>query len=261
MAAAKPTDATEMPTIAFVSSKGGTGKTTAALLLALGLREAQQSVTVIDCDPNLPLFSWAKRNGALRVFPAITHGELAEILPLAKAKSNWIIIDTEGSIRGRALLPDGEIDLAIIPVGGSALEAEEAVRTSNALRSMRGRVSAFMPHACLITRMPAALKPGSLKHMLSRLREAEISILDTPLVEKEAFKTLFFLHQALEEMDPKAVSGLEGARTNAAHFAGTIIKLFAPRPPAALTARQDLDPRAAQAAAALLVDQTNRPTS
>ena len=37
-----------MPTIAFVSSKGGVGKTTSALLLALGLAERGLGVSIVD---------------------------------------------------------------------------------------------------------------------------------------------------------------------------------------------------------------------
>ncbi len=43
-----------MPTIVFVSPKGGVGKTTAALLLASELARAAP-VTVVDADPNHPI--------------------------------------------------------------------------------------------------------------------------------------------------------------------------------------------------------------
>lgn len=221
-----------MPTIAFVSSKGGTGKTTAALMLALGLKKLGLTVAVIDCDPNLPLFGWARRSGdAIRVFPATSPGELREILPLARARANWVIIDTEGSIRGRSLLLQGEIELAIIPVGPSSLEADEALRTSKALREMPGRAGGFLPHACLITRMPAALKPRSLKATVRRLREAEISILETPLFEKEAFRAVFAFNAPLEGLSASDVSGLQAAITNVHHLTVSLLKLFAPKAP------------------------------
>ena len=47
-----------MPTIAFVSTKGGVGKTTSALLLAMGLAERGLTVSMVDSDPNLPLKAW-----------------------------------------------------------------------------------------------------------------------------------------------------------------------------------------------------------
>ncbi|RYF34242.1 MAG: ParA family protein, partial [Cytophagaceae bacterium] len=45
-----------MPTIVFVSPKGGAGKTTAALILASELARGA-AVTVIDADPNHPIKS------------------------------------------------------------------------------------------------------------------------------------------------------------------------------------------------------------
>jgi chromosome partitioning protein len=47
-----------MPTIAFVSPKGGAGKTTSAFLLSTA-RAKLQEVTVIDADPNHPIQTWA----------------------------------------------------------------------------------------------------------------------------------------------------------------------------------------------------------
>jgi len=44
-----------MPVIAFVSPKGGAGKTKAALLLALERTHAGRRVRMIDADQNQPL--------------------------------------------------------------------------------------------------------------------------------------------------------------------------------------------------------------
>ena len=48
-----------MPVIAFANSKGGSGKTTSALLLACELANAK-AVTLIDADPRHPISrTWA----------------------------------------------------------------------------------------------------------------------------------------------------------------------------------------------------------
>lgn len=48
-----------MPTIAFISPKGGVGKTTAALLLASQLARGAK-VSVVDADPSHPIAAWGK---------------------------------------------------------------------------------------------------------------------------------------------------------------------------------------------------------
>jgi len=41
-----------MPVISFANPKGGTGKSTSALILALELAHRGGKVALIDCDPN-----------------------------------------------------------------------------------------------------------------------------------------------------------------------------------------------------------------
>ncbi|WP_375661746.1 AAA family ATPase, partial [Bartonella sp. CR127HXZ] len=51
-----------MPVISFANSKGGSGKTTAALLLACELAHAKP-VTIIDADPRHPITTWSELPG------------------------------------------------------------------------------------------------------------------------------------------------------------------------------------------------------
>ena len=51
-----------MPVIAFANSKGGSGKTTSALLLAQALA-AHRPTTLIDADPRHPITTWAEKPG------------------------------------------------------------------------------------------------------------------------------------------------------------------------------------------------------
>ena len=72
-----------MPAVAFVSPKGGAGKTTAALLLALGLAERGETVAVIDSDPNKPFVHWAALPGKppeISVHPAPTLYDVRDAL-------------------------------------------------------------------------------------------------------------------------------------------------------------------------------------
>ncbi|WP_306666057.1 ParA family protein, partial [Escherichia fergusonii] len=49
-----------MPVISFVSSKGGVGKTTSAVVLAGEFAAAGRKVCLIDADPNRPLEAWVR---------------------------------------------------------------------------------------------------------------------------------------------------------------------------------------------------------
>src|ERR1700684_1358242 len=110
----KPLATDRLRSIAFISPKGGAGKTTAALVLALGLVERGRRVAMIDSDPNRPRADWAKlpgRSGFLTVHPSPTLHDFVDARREAiRTEPDWIILDTEGTERGAmafaALRPD-----------------------------------------------------------------------------------------------------------------------------------------------------------
>ena len=101
-----------MPTIVFVSPKGGAGKTTASLLLAARLAESYD-VTVIDADPNRPIKAWASGGNAPRRLSIISDVDEDNIIATIKEAPN-VEID---------LSPDGQIKLAQNGVKGKVLAA------------------------------------------------------------------------------------------------------------------------------------------
>src|SRR5215212_11523958 len=80
-----------MPVVSLVSSKGGLGKTTAALLLSTGLADAGVRVAVVDADPNQPLVAWANFAGEAVPAPLTVRGDVDEntILDVIEALSGF----------------------------------------------------------------------------------------------------------------------------------------------------------------------------
>ncbi len=218
-----------MPTIVFISSKGGVGKTTAALVLALGLAGRGERVALVDSDPNLPLFRWGGQPGkpsGVMVFPAPTQDELRDVLPVAQSWAEWVIVDTEGSSDARSLIPSISPDLVLIPVGPSVLEAHEAIKSAQALQAMSRAWDLPIPHACLFTRLPAAIRTHSMTDVVQQLKAEGIRMLETPLVEKEVFRRLFAMAGGLEPQLPETVHGLQAARTNAERYVANVLWLL-----------------------------------
>src|SRR3984957_16444932 len=119
-----------MPTIAFVSPKGGAGKTTSAFLLSVALAKLQP-VTVIDADPNHPIKTWAAGGNApahLTVVSDADEDTIIERIEDAAAQTPFVIVDLEGTASKIVIYAITQADLVIIPTQGSQLDANEASR-------------------------------------------------------------------------------------------------------------------------------------
>ena len=221
-----------MHVIAFISPKGGAGKTTAALVLALGLAEQGRRVAMIDSDPNKPLVQWSllpNQPDRLSVHPAPTAQDIADARRDAlRRKPDWIILDTEGSIRGAMAFTAMRPDLVVTPLAGSHLEAIQAVKAAEMVRAFSQRGGRPLAHRCLLTRVPAAIRPRSLRAVVEQLRRHQVELLPTALLEKEAFRALFAVGGGFESLQADGVSGVPAARTNAAAYVAAVLDLVTP---------------------------------
>jgi chromosome partitioning protein len=219
-----------LPTVAFVSPKGGAGKTTAALLLALGLAEQGRQVAMIDADPNRPLVAWwnlPNRPLRISVHAAPFQGDLPDALREAKAKkADWIILDTEGSARQGIAFTAVAPDLVITPLAASPLEAAQAMKAGEMVRDAAMKMRRKVVHACLLTRLPAAIRPKSVKQVVEQLRTAGMEILPTPIIEKEAFRTLFAIGGGFDALERHGAYGVGAARVNAASYVAAVGELL-----------------------------------
>ena len=222
-----------MPNVAFVSPKGGAGKTTAALLLALGLEARGARVALIDSDPNKPLVHWAAlpdRPARITVHPAPTLEDIRDAVREAqRLKPDWVILDTEGSVRGAMAFTALRLDLVLTPLAASQLEALQAIKAAEMVAQFGRRAGRALAHRCLLTRMPAALRPRSLKSVVEQLRDKGIELLPTALIEKEAFRVLFAVGGGLDQLATEGgPSGIAAARTNAESYVEAVVELLTP---------------------------------
>ena len=157
-----------MPVISLASPKGGAGKSTSAVLLACELAEAGRKVTVIDADPNRPVFKWAQRPGkpeTLTVLEDVTEETIIDTIENASIGSNFVIVDLEGTASIMVALAISRADLVIIPSQGSHLDAEQAARAVQLVRMNEKRFRVAIPMAVLFTRTSAAIRTRDLKRI------------------------------------------------------------------------------------------------
>src|ERR1700722_17096872 len=119
-----------MPTIAFVSPKGGAGKTTSAFLLSMALAKLYD-VTVIDADPNHPIEKWASGGNTpprLTIVSDVDEDTIIERIEDAATKTPFVVGDLEGTPSKIVVYAITQADFVIIPTQGSQLDADEASR-------------------------------------------------------------------------------------------------------------------------------------
>jgi len=215
--------------VAFISPKGGAGKTTAALVLGLGLAERGLRVAMIDGDPNKPLYEWSSlpaRPAQLTVHPAPTLADVRDVYrSVRRIDPDWAILDTEGSVPGALAFTVVRPDLVVTPLAGSQLEAVQAFKAAEMVRAFGHQGGRTIPHRCLLTRIPAAIRPRAIRAIVEKLHDRQIALLPTALVEKEAFRALFALGGGFANVEANGVSGAPAARANAAAYLDSILDI------------------------------------
>jgi chromosome partitioning protein len=119
-----------MPTIAFVSPKGGVGKTTSALLFSLAIAKVYP-VTVIDADPNRPIQTWASAGNVPESMTIVSDADEDTIIDRiedAAEKTPFVVVDLEGTASMTVVYAVSQADFIVIPTQGSQLDANEASR-------------------------------------------------------------------------------------------------------------------------------------
>ncbi len=207
-----------MPVISMVSSKGGAGKTTTALVLAGEIAEAGKTVTLVDADPNRPIEAWSKRGEVpknIRVTVDEDADTIIDTIDAERKRSNFVIVDLEGTATSRVGYAISRSDLVIIPLQGSHLDAEQAARSVKLVKQMSKVARREIPFALMFARVSAAIRDRNTIDVEQQMRTAGVPVLEAALVDRAAYRTIFAFGGTLHTLSPSQVSNISVARTNA----------------------------------------------
>lgn len=220
-----------MPTIVFASSKGGVGKTTSALALAFVFAQAGAPTTLIDADPNAPLARWAERFPesrpvGLTVAPAVGNAA-ARVIDNAAQRDPFVIVDLEGTKNVDVSVGLGRADLALIPMQGSQLDADEAANVVKLIQTQEDVFRRTIPFRVFFTRTSPAIESKGFREIQQQLREFGIPMLRTSIMEREAFRVPFRLGVSLYELTSSDVRNPQATIENAEAFAAEVRDILA----------------------------------
>jgi len=254
-----------MALVLFANTKGGSGKTTAALVLAGELVKHRAKVVLLEGDPNRPLMNWATARGMSVIETsrsrAKTPAEAAQLIDQAADENagagegklvvvhddhqdgvfDWIegagswahfvIADPEGSPNEWLTDVASQADLVIIPFAPSALDAKQVSRTVQVLNRVSKRSGKSVPYRILLTRAGAgAVMTRDEREIRQSLAEHGLPLMETTLHERPAYRGLFKLDKTVDELPSAAVNGLDAARRNAAGYLAEVLQTLNPSP-------------------------------
>ncbi len=220
---------TIMPVITFANTKGGAGKTTAVLLLATELARLGYRVSVLDADPQHWITRWFENSeGALgnrlNVVPYVTMSSIDRQLSDEKARADFVLIDLPGSRSSLLAKAVGYSDYVLIPVQGSAMDAQGGANVIELLQYLEDKADIRIRHSVVLTRVNSMVTTRAMNAVKDLLAARRVHLLETPIVERSAFRDMFGCGGTLYSMDARRVSNLDKAQENARALALEVLQ-------------------------------------
>lgn len=219
----------DMSVITFANTKGGAGKTTAVLLLATELARAGHRVTVLDADPQLWISRWYELSGEIQNLSVISHVTMASLeghIRENRINTDCFIIDLPGTKNPLLTMALGISDHVLIPVQGCAMDARGAAEVQEHIDFLNRKMDKAISHSVVLTRVNAMVATRSLLLVKMLLAERNVSVLNTPIAERAAYRDIFDYGGTLHCLDKGKVSNVDKAQDNARAFATEVLSLL-----------------------------------
>lgn len=190
-----------MQTIAVVALKGGSGKTTLALHLAIAAHLRGHSVTLADADPQRSASDAMKARGGPG--PRLVETSAAKLFTLQEASrragQELLFVDTPCGPEHEVSHAIGQADRVLIIVRPSFFDMAAALRTIEACRRLQRSGQIIINQACA----PRFGKEQSLvQEALEALRFTSTPVSSAIIRSRAAYQLAVSAGQSVEELGP-----------------------------------------------------------
>ncbi len=190
--------------LAFVSQKGGAGKTTLALNVAACAVQAGRRVTVLDCDPNCSAVVWSDlRSDAAPEVRYCPYLRLDREIERARTKgTDLILIDTPMGADGGPVAGARHASLVVVPCRQSLFDLA-AIRASLDIAALAGT-----PAVAVLNAVPTRAAHWEIEAR-DLLAHQGVQMLPTAVRNRVAFVRSTRAGLGVVESDPRGAAATE----------------------------------------------------
>ncbi|ATQ69711.1 MULTISPECIES: ParA family protein [Methylosinus] len=193
-----------MRTIAFVTQKGGAGKSTLASSIAVAARRAGERVFIIDLDPLQSLVKWSQAREAADVpVEHVPPAKLGKALAALEKKGvTLVVIDAPGADSENSDAAIRAADLCIIPARPNVFDLWASELTRASIKDKKKE------YAFLLNQCPPAQQNSRVEQGVATLQE--MGALLTPLISSRVdYQEAARLGLGVSELHPDGVAAQE----------------------------------------------------
>jgi chromosome partitioning protein len=197
-----------MKTIAVMSRKGGSGKTTLAVHLASAASAAGQRVMLVDMDPQRSSLDWARERTA--DWPVVIEGRAGVLFTTHRAAERQgvdvMIVDTRCAGDAEAAEAARLADLCLVVVRPSFFDLQAVGRTVQLVANMR-RPGMFVLNQAPVRRNGA--EPRVIRDALDHLNGFGMEIAEVGLRHRAAYQNAMWKGLGAQEDQPDSQAAFE----------------------------------------------------
>ena len=185
-----------MKTLAIISQKGGSGKSTIAVHMAVCAVRQGLHTAIIDLDPQGSSFDWYQSRGEENELDAVqaSAGQLDALLKQAKAGgADFVIIDTAPHSDSTAAMTAQLADFVLMPCRPARFDLK-AIHSTAAIIKLTKKPSAVVINAAPRGKLSEEAKEA--------LQQQGIVVLDSVLYHRVAYSHAVIDGRSVHEYEP-----------------------------------------------------------
>lgn len=192
-----------MKTLAIISQKGGSGKTTIAVHVAVCAAQRKLKTAIIDIDPQRSAYQWNQsRPDGMKLDAATANAsQLAALLAKAKAGGiDLVIIDSAPHSDSEAAIAAQLADYVLIPCRPARFDLDAIASTVDIAKA------ANTPAAVVINAAPRGRLADEARTALQR---QGVTVLDLVLHQRAAYSHAVIDGRSVHEYEPEGKAAAE----------------------------------------------------